>query len=84
MIYTITPGTRPEVVGSDVDFMLTVDGLNQHFRVTHEALKDHFPDERGTANDRLAAFERGKDHILRAAVKKLGTGPVIVVTTFDF
>lgn len=86
MAYEPTPGTAPVVIGDDVHFSLTVDGDVQRFSVSREALEDHFRDPPGDANDRLAAFERGKDQIYAAAAEKLGipSSGVIVVGTFDF
>ncbi|WP_196485769.1 DUF1488 family protein [Burkholderia anthina] len=86
MAYEPTPGTEPFEKGGDVHFSLTVDGVVQRFCVSREALVDHFGDPPGTASDRLAAFERGKERIYQAAAGKLGVpaSGVIVVGTFDF
>nr|WP_249207070.1 DUF1488 family protein [Burkholderia cenocepacia] len=84
--YEPTPGTEPFEKDGDVHFSLTVDGIVQRFCVSREALDDHFGDPPGTASDRLAAFERGKERIYRAAAAKQGTpsSGVLVVGTFDF
>ncbi|WP_179949412.1 DUF1488 family protein [Burkholderia sp. MSMB1078WGS] len=86
MAYEPTPGTEPFEKGGDVHFSLTIDGIVQRFCISREALDDHFGDPPGTASDRLAAFERGKDQIYQAAAVKLGipASGVIVVGTFDF
>ncbi|OXI67437.1 hypothetical protein CFB81_22530 [Burkholderia sp. AU28863] len=86
MAYEPTPGTEPIVKDGDVHFSLTVNGVVQRFCVSREALDDHFGDPPGTASDRLAAFERGKERIYQAAAGKLGVpgSGVLVVGTFDF
>ncbi|MBY4799949.1 DUF1488 domain-containing protein [Burkholderia cepacia] len=86
MAYEPTPGTAPVVRGDDVHFSLTVDGHVQRFCVSREALEDHFGDPPGTADDQLAAFERGRERIYAVAAAKLGipASGVIVVGTFDF
>ncbi|EKS9840637.1 DUF1488 domain-containing protein [Burkholderia cepacia] len=86
MAYEPTPGTEPFEKDGDVHFSLTVDGIVQRFCVSREALEDHFGDPPGEADDRLAAFERGRDRIFAAAARKLGipASGVIVVDTFDF
>lgn len=76
MAYGMTPGTTPVVVDGNVRFWLTIDGAVQQFLVSHEALADHFGDERGQAPDLLAAFKRGRDTICRVAAGKLGAAPV--------
>lgn len=86
MAYEMTRGTEPIEISRDVHFSLTIDGTVQRFLVSREALEDHFGEPKGKADDKLAAFERGKDRIFAVAARKYGIGTqlVIVVGTFDF
>jgi hypothetical protein len=86
MACEITPGTQPVVIDSAVQFSLTIDSHVQRFRVSQEALEDHFGEPEGVAVDLLEAFERGRDTIANVASRKLGIGGpnIIIVSTFDF
>ncbi|QTO17924.1 DUF1488 family protein [Burkholderia seminalis] len=86
MAYEQTPGTLPIEISHDVRFTLTIDGVEQRFVISREALEDHFGYETGRIGGAVAAFERGKARIFEVAVRKpdIGETDSIVISSFDF
>ncbi|WP_181158088.1 DUF1488 family protein [Burkholderia multivorans] len=86
MSYEQTPGTLPIEISHDVRFTLTIDGVEQRFVISREALEDHFGYEVGRIGAAVEAFGRGKVRIFEVAVRKpnIGETDSIVITTFDF
>lgn len=59
-----------EAADQSVEFWLKIDGRPHRFRVSREALVDHFCASSGVLDSALAAFERGRDKIFEAAAQK--------------
>ncbi|WP_322072215.1 DUF1488 family protein [Paraburkholderia bannensis] len=80
-------GIHVEDTSAGVDYQLNLNGHMQKFRVSTEALQDHFgaPDT-PTRDDMLKAFESDWQRIAAASAKKSGTpsNNIVVVSTFDF
>lgn len=84
MAYGMAPGTHPFVIDGTVQFSMMIDGRVQRFRISQEALEDHFGDGSAQAPDLLDAFRRGETRIMDVAAQKIGLGAVILLRTSDF
>ncbi|MBB6581628.1 DUF1488 family protein [Ralstonia solanacearum] len=87
MAYDFVAGSA-HVVDGDVRFSLMIDGREQRYVVSREALDDHFSPTR-CADDPIATFVAGRDQICEVAAAKIGAGvppaaAIILVGTFDF
>ncbi|WP_169743725.1 DUF1488 family protein [Paraburkholderia kururiensis] len=71
MAYDMAPGTHPFVIDGTVQFSMTIDGRVQRFRISQEALEDHFGDDNAQAPDLLDAFWRGGGGLWMLPLRKL-------------
>jgi hypothetical protein len=80
-------GIHVENTSAGVDFQLNLSGYMQEFRISTEALQDHFTAPHApSSEDMLKAFESGWQRIAEASIKKNGTpsNHIVVVSSFDF
>lgn len=76
-----------EEVSAGVDYQLNLNGYMQKFRLSREALRDHFgAPSSPTVDELITAFEGGWQRISEVSARKYGTpsNNIVAVGAFDF